>query len=187
MDPSSQNKNLRNWNRGVLMPTAAELIAVLQLQPLPLEGGYYRETYRSADAMPFDSFPQGGATRKSMATAIYYLLTADTFSALHRLPTDEIYHHYFGDSIQVVQLFPDGSGSLVELGSDILAGQHPQVVVPAGTWQGSFVAPGGSHALLGTTMSPGFDFTDFEPGDRETLLQKYPSFASLIERLTRTT
>src|SRR5947207_10432471 len=119
------------------MPTADELIALLDLRPLPLEGGYYRETYRSADVLPAPALPAHYGTDKSAGTAIYYLLTPDTFSALHRLPTDEVYHFYLGDAVEMLQLWPDGSGSVVTLGQDVRAGQLLQTVVPRGVWQGS--------------------------------------------------
>ena len=142
--------------------TADEVIRRLALVPLPREGGYFRETYRSALAVP------GGATAarpdgaRSLSTAIYYLLTRDTFSALHRLPGDEVFHFYLGDPVEMLQLRPDGTAARVVLGSDIADGLHPQAVVPGGTWQGSRLLPGGGFALLGTTMAPGFDARDFE-------------------------
>jgi predicted cupin superfamily sugar epimerase len=160
------------------MPTADQLIAALELKPLPLEGGYYRETYRSARQL-------AGDRGKSIATAIYYLLTPETFSALHRLPTVEIFHFYLGNPVSMLQLLPDGSGQVITLGSDVLAGECPQVVVPAGIWQGSFLQPGGEFALLGTTMAPGFDFNDYEAGDRAGLVGQYPAHADLIRKLTR--
>jgi predicted cupin superfamily sugar epimerase len=157
------------------MLSAAEVIALLDLKPLPREGGYYRETYRSAEQLP--------GRDKSISTAIYYLLTPDTFSALHRLPTDEVFHFYLGDPVTMLQLGPDG-GRLLTLGTDLAAGQRPQLVVPAGVWQGSFLSPGGKFSLLGTTMAPGFDFTDYEAGDRARLSGEYPGFAELIRKLT---
>ncbi len=165
------------------MPTAAALIAALDLRPLPQEGGYYRETYRCADRLPADPRHSGG--QKSLATAIYYLLTPETFSALHRLPTDEIFHFYAGGPVAMLQLWPDGTGREVILGNEVLAGQCPQLVVPVGVWQGSLLLPGGAFALLGTTMAPGFDFTDYEAGERGRLLRQYPAFADRIRQLTR--
>jgi predicted cupin superfamily sugar epimerase len=168
------------------MNDAAEILRMLDLRPLPHEGGYYRETYRSADRLPHAALPAGYAGDKAAGTAIYYLLTPDTFSALHRLPTDEIYHFYLGGPVHLLQLLPDGSGQVVVLGPDLRAGQRPQAVVPRGVWQGSFLAPGGAFALLGTTMAPGFDFSDYEPGDRADLCARYPTFPDLIIQLTRT-
>src|SRR5262249_43063234 len=102
----------------------------------------------------------------------------------HRLPTDEIFHFYLGSPVEMLQLYEDGRGRVVTLGSNLLAGQSPQLVVPAGVWQGSCLAPGGAFALLGTTMAPGFDFADFEPGDRSLLNAQYPEFADFIRRLS---
>jgi predicted cupin superfamily sugar epimerase len=157
------------------MLKAHEIIDALDLRRLPGEGGYYRETYRSGA-----SYTDGV---RSLCTAIYYLLTNDTFSALHRLPSDELFHFYCGDPVSMLQLWPDGTGRIVTLGPDVLAGQSPQLVVPAGVWQGSWLASG-TCALLGTTMAPGFDFVDYEAGDRATLARAYPAFAEIIDRLT---
>jgi predicted cupin superfamily sugar epimerase len=166
------------------MLTAAQLIAALDLRPLPLEGGYYRETYRSADQLPAEAWGGRFRSGKSAGTAIYYLLTPETSSVLHRLPTDEIYHFYLGSPVQMLLLFPDGSGRVATLGPDVLAGQSPQLVVPRGVWQGSYLADGGAFALLGTTMAPGFDFSDYEGGDRAALTAQYPDLADLVRRLT---
>ncbi|MBV9124370.1 MAG: cupin domain-containing protein [Planctomycetes bacterium] len=166
-------------------PTAEEIIHTLGLQPLPGEGGYYRETYRSTDQLPGSVLPPRYGMDKSAGTAIFYLLTADTFSALHRLKTDEIFHFYLGDPVHMLQLGPDGQGRVITLGQDLPAGHQLQVLVPRGVWQGSMLAPGGAFALLGTTMAPGFDFADYEAGERGTLQAQYPSFAGWIERLAK--
>jgi predicted cupin superfamily sugar epimerase len=167
------------------MLTAEELIAALDLQPLPREGGYYRETYRSPDRLPAAVLPDYYGVDKMASTAIYYLLTADTFSAMHRLPTDEIFHFYLGSPVEMLQLWPNGQGQMVTLGPDLLAGQSPQVIVPRGVWQGSLLAAGGSYALLGTTMAPGFDFADYEAANAERLANEYPAFVDFIRRLSR--
>lgn len=164
--------------------TAEQVIALLDLKPHPLEGGFYRETYRSDDLLPAAALPRHGRD-KSAGTAIYYLLTPGTFSALHRLPTDEVFHFYLGDPVHMLQLPPDGLGRVLTLGPDLLAGQSPQVVVPRGVWQGSVLAPDGAFALLGATMAPAFDFADYEAGSREPLSAQHPAFADLIRRLTR--
>jgi len=154
--------------------TATDLIAALQLQRLPLEGGYYRETYRSDQLLP--------GSVKSVCTAIYYLLTPDTCSALHRLPADEIYHFYLGDPVELLQLNEMG-GTVVRLGPNLFAGDAVQAVVPRGVWQGSSLKDGGRFALLGTTVAPGFDFEDYEAGDPTALAARYPEFAARIARL----
>lgn len=165
--------------------TAAELIEALGLKPLPVEGGYYRETYRSAMSLPARALAPAYSSGRPASTAIYYLLTPETFSALHRLPADEVYHFYLGDPVELLVLGPgEGRGKVIALGADVFAGQSPQVVVPGGAWQGSALRSGGSVALLGTTVAPGFEFADFEPGDRTRLSQDFPTFADRIRRLT---
>jgi len=157
---------------------AARVIELLGLEPHPEEGGWFRETYRTAE-----SFEPGGAWTgpRSTATAIYYLLTSGTVSALHRLPGDEIFHFYLGDPVRMLMLHPDGRSELVILGSR-LEGMRPQHVVPGNVWQGSMLVPGGAWALLGTTMSPGFDFRDYEHGTH-ALLNAFPARRDLIRAL----
>jgi predicted cupin superfamily sugar epimerase len=150
------------------------LRARLGLRPHP-EGGYYAETYRAEERIG----------SRSLATAIYYLLTPETFSALHRLRSDEIFHFYGGDPVEMLQLRPDGSGREVVLGSSVLEGSEPQVVVGKGVWQGLRLRVGGTFALLGATVAPGFDFADFELGRRDTLVAAYPAYADRIRVLTR--
>jgi predicted cupin superfamily sugar epimerase len=169
------------------MSNVDELIRLLHLQPLPREGGWYRETYRSSLQLPADVLAPRYRDARAAGTAIYYLLTPDTFSALHRLPTDEVFHFYIGDPVEMLQLGPapkDG-GRILTLGSDILAGQQVQTVVPAGVWQGSMLRPGSAFALMGTTMAPGFDFADYEAADRDALIAAFPDFGERITRLTR--
>lgn len=164
--------------------TVEELKKLLNLVPLPVEGGYFAETYRSLESVPQAALPSRYDGDRSFGTAIYYLLTPDTFSALHRLRTDEVYHFYLGDPVTMLLLQPGGGSEVISLGQDIGAGQRVQVVVPRASWQGSFLQPGGAFALLGTTMAPGFDPADFEIGDRQTLIRAYPDQRPLIERLT---
>lgn len=167
------------------MIEAQKIINKLGLEPLPGEGGYYRETYRDKDIISKNCFAGRYNSDKCFSTAIFYLLTPDTFSALHRLPAEEVFHFYLGGPVKMLQLHSDGSSEVINLGSDIENNQKLQVVVPRGTWQGSFLAEGGSFALMGATMSPGFDFPDYESGVREDLLKKYPEQKELIIRLTR--
>ena len=169
------------------MPSAHEIIEALGLRPHPIEGGYFHETYRSAGSVPAADLPAGYRTSsgRSFGTAIYYLLTAETFSEMHRLPTEEVFHLYLGGPVRMLQLFPDGSGREVVIGADILAGERPQVIVPPGVWQGSRLEPGVDFALLGATMAPGFDYDDYEEGRRGELTRQYPNYADLIGPLTR--
>jgi predicted cupin superfamily sugar epimerase len=167
------------------MPSAEELIRLLHLRPLPREGGWYRETYRSSLQLPADVFAHPYRAARSAGTAIYYLLTPDAFSALHRLPSDEVFHFYLGDPVDMLQLgpTPEDGGHILTLGPDIFAGQQVQTVVPAGVWQGSVLRAGGAFALLGTTMAPGFDFADYEAADRDALIAAFPDYAEHIARL----
>jgi predicted cupin superfamily sugar epimerase len=148
-------------------------------------GGYFVKTYQSALRIPKASLPEPYPSDRAAATAIYYLLTPGAFSALHRLPGDEMFHFYLGDPVEVLQLKPDGSGEVTVLGHDIAAGMRPQHVVPGCVWQGSRLRPGGTYALLGTTMSPGFDYNDYESGERQSLTQLYPQHSAMIASLTR--
>jgi uncharacterized protein len=169
------------------MPTAREIIDALGLQPHPIEGGFFRETYRATGSIPPADLPAGYRTEstRSFGTAIYYLLTAETFSELHRLPTEEVFHLYLGGPVRMLQLVPHGQGREVLIGADILAGQQPQVVVPPGVWQGSRLEPGVAFALLGATMAPGFDYADYEQGRRDDLMARYPQYTEVIRGLTR--
>ncbi|NQT19987.1 MAG: cupin domain-containing protein, partial [Planctomycetes bacterium] len=127
--------------------------------------------------------PEYGAAR-SLSAAIYYMLVPGSASMLHRLKSDEIFHFYLGDPVTMLQLHPDGHAETITLGQRIAAGERPQVVVPSGVWQGSFLNDGGRFALMGCTVAPGFDFDDFELGVRGELAGRYPDQAELIERLT---
>ncbi len=167
------------------MLTAGQIKAMLHLQPLVGEGGYYIESYRTDEAIPAEALPGRYGGPRAYGTAIYYLLTPDTFSALHRLRSDEVYHFYLGSPVEILLLWPGGRSRVVLLGPDIAAGMQVQVVVPRGVWQGSRVRPGGEYALLGTTMAPGFDPADYEGGSREELLAAFPDERERILSLTR--
>jgi predicted cupin superfamily sugar epimerase len=165
--------------------TADEVKQLLQLQPLAIEGGFFRETYRSRWNVAAEYLPDGIRGPRSIGTAIYYMVTPETFSALHRLPGSEIFHFYLGDPAIMLQLLPDGSSRTITLGSDLAGGQQPQVVVRGGVWQGCKLASGGKFALMGTTMSPGFDYADYETGVRDELIAQYPGAAESIRDYTR--
>ena len=133
------------------MPTAEEMISMLDLKPLPGEGGYYRETW---------ILPSG--SDRPAGTAILYLITPSSFSALHRLDADEIFHFYLGNPCEHLVISPDGELTSVILGPDVLSGQHVQSVVPKEHWQGTRLLEGGQWALIGTTMVPGYHQAGFE-------------------------
>src|SRR6188472_3722614 len=130
--------------------TADDVIRLLQLQPHPVEGGFFRETYRSAATLPAGVLPTHGGQR-SVSTAIYYLLKPGHVSELHVLPGEEVFHFYLGSPVRMLQLWPDGTGKELTLGPDLAAGQVPQLVVPGGVWQGTRLLGNDGFALLGCT------------------------------------
>lgn len=161
-----------------MSPDADSVIARLGLEPLPGEGGWYRETYRAeADGS------QPGARRH--CTQIYFLLRPGETSAMHRVRSVEIFHHYMGDPVEQLQLGPDGQRERVVMGGDLAKGERPQVIVPPGWWQGArLAATNDGFALMGCTVSPGFEWDDFElatPEQMRELQSKYPDEAELIE------
>jgi hypothetical protein len=165
--------------------TAEQIIKHYKMQPLRQEGGFYIETYRAAQVLKKEILPADISGDRSMSSHILYLLTAKTVSLMHRLKYDEMFHFYLGNPVTMLQLHPDGSSEVITLGHDILYEQQVQVLVPKGTWQGAFIQPGGKFSLMGCSVAPGFDETDFEIGDRETLLAKYPDMREIILHLTR--
>ena len=165
--------------------TAEDIKKLLQLVPHPREGGWYVRTYESSAMVGAEAFNDGRYSGpRRTGTAIYYLLEPDTFSEIHRLRSDEIFHFYAGDSVEMLQLLPNGEGEVIRIGTNLEDGERPQVVVPRDVWQGSRLKAGGQWALLGCTVSPGFEFEDYEAGDREQLVAKWPRHADLISALT---
>jgi predicted cupin superfamily sugar epimerase len=172
--------------------TADEVKAILGLVKHPREGGWYVRTWESEEFVAAACFEEGryeGARRTS--TAIYYLLEPGTFSEMHVLKSDEIFHHYMGGAVEMLQLFADGSSERVVIGKDLEAGERPQHVVRAGVWQGSRLLDSGpglpileGWALLGCTVSPGFEFRDYEDATAEELVAKWPGEAEMIRGLT---
>jgi len=165
---------------------AVEVKKILGLVPHPCEGGWYVQTYKCDEHIAAESF----ANRRykgvrHLGTAIYYLLEPDTFSEMHRLSSDEIFHFYAGDPVEMLQLEENGCGRVLRLGNRLNLGEEPQVVVRHGVWQGSRLADGGQWALLGCTVSPGFEFEDYQPGVRTELCAGWPEFREVICALTR--
>ncbi len=160
--------------------TAEEIKALLGLEPHPVEGGWYRRTYTSQSHV---ELPRGV---RAQGTAIYYLLEAGSFDEMHMLASDEIFHFYLGDPVEMLLLYPDERGSVVlSFGPDLLAGQQPQILVPAGVWQGERLVEGGKVALFGCTVTPGFDFADYQSGSYTELAAGWPAEAERIRKLTR--
>jgi predicted cupin superfamily sugar epimerase len=161
------------------MMTTAELKQLLGLEPHPVEGGYFRRTYTSAGTVEM------ARGTRAQSTAIYYLLETGTFSEMHLLDSDEIFHFYLGDPVEMLQLHPGGSSAVFTLGPDLAAGQHVQMVVPAGVWQGTRLVGEGKMALLGCTVTPGFDLADYRNAPAEELIANWPHEAERIRQLTR--
>lgn len=161
-----------------------EIVAKLRLEPHP-EGGFYRETLRTTDRIAGRLLGGDYGGERSLCTAIYYLLTGESFSAMHRVRSGEMLHAYAGGPVELLLLYPDGTGEVVVMGGDISGGERPQRYVEPGTWFGMRVVGGGEYALLGATVSPGFEFEDFELGEREGLVEGYPGWSDLIVALTR--
>jgi predicted cupin superfamily sugar epimerase len=155
------------------------LIDLLELQEHP-EGGYYRETFRAFAEVTSTLHSEP----RTASTAIYFLLPAQTFSALHRVRSDEVWHHYDGDPLEIHTIDETGEYTLQILGKQYIEGQRPQIVVPAGVWQAA--RPRGSRgAFCGCTVAPGFDFNDFELPTREELQVLFPKHRGIIHSLTR--
>ena len=160
--------------------SADEWVRALDLVPHP-EGGYYRETYRAMAT----STPTGFPGPRALSTAIHFLLRRGEFSALHRLRSDELWHFHAGATLGVVELTAAGALAEHRLGLDIAAGERPQLVIAAGSWFGARVIDDGAFTLAGCTVAPGFDFADFELGQRAALTARFPAHAAVIATLTR--
>lgn len=163
--------------------TPEAIKALLKLDVLPVEGGCFKRTYTAPGTVETER------GQRAMGTAIYYLLEPGTFSELHVLATDELYHFYLGDAVEMLQLFPDGSSDVFVLGQDLAAGENVQLLVPAGVWQGTRLVGDGQkpnqYALLGCTLTPGFDFADYKNASAEELIAKWPGEKERIKKLTR--
>lgn len=160
------------------------LVSFYGMQPHP-EGGYYTSTYSSAGSIPQHSLPETFKGDRPFSTAILFLLTQGTFSAFHRIQSDECWHFYEGGKLLIHCIYPDGRLDTIILGTDILNNEKYQFVVPAGTWFASEPAPGTGYALTGCTVSPGFHFDEFELAEKNKLAAVYPQHTALISRLTR--
>lgn len=155
------------------------MIDRFRLEPLPVEGGYFRAVWTSRTLL---------ASGRAAASSIYFLLTPSEFSALHRLAADELWQFHVGDALEHVQMDPASGGvTTVRLGPDVLMGDEPQRLVPGGVWQGARIAPGGrcGWALVGCTVSPAWDQTEFELGSADALRRAFPGNDALVRELTR--
>ncbi|HUN22377.1 MAG TPA: cupin domain-containing protein [Anaerolineales bacterium] len=169
------------------MITAEDWIARLRLRSHP-EGGYFAETYRSVEEIAGSALPEryAGQSRK-FSTAIYYLLRFGQVSHFHRLHSDEIWHFYAGQPVSIHSILPNGQAQHVRLGQNPHLGHQFQAIIPAGTWFGAVSNANdvNGYSLVGCTVSPGFDFTDFELAEKNNLLKLFPQHAHLIEQFTK--
>lgn len=167
---------------------AGKLIDYYHMRPIPQEGAWFSLTYSSDDQIDGAALPSRYARRAHVAgNAIVVIATPANFSAMHRLQTDEVWHFYAGSPLDMLLLYPDGHGRKVTIGANVLAGEFRQFTVPHGVWQGAAprAASAGAYSFVGTQLSPGFDYGDFEIGYRDELQRGYPAFAQDIEQLTR--
>jgi uncharacterized protein len=166
------------------MKSAEYWIEKLQLEPHP-EGGYFREIYRSSEQLPVAALPPRYQGPRCFGTSIYFLLKGDQVSCLHRLQSDEIWHFYAGAGLTLYLIDPEGTLQTVKLGDDPEQDENFSAIVPAGCWFGGRANVGDSYTLLGCTVAPGFDFADFELGERQGLLDHYPQHCKIVKQLTK--
>lgn len=159
------------------------IVEILKLESHP-EGGYFRETYRSNEVADKDSLPARFTGSRNFSTGIYFLLEGSQTSKFHKIKSDEMWHHYSGCTILIHVIDESGKYSVIRLGKDLEKAEQPQAVVPAGMWFGASLEDKSSFALAGCTVSPGFDFLDFELAERELLLDMYPDLKEIITKLT---
>ena len=164
--------------------TAQTYIDALQMEAHP-EGGFFKETYRSRHLMDVTQGNDGTSTQRNVSTGIYFLLEKNNFSAFHKIKSDEMWHFYAGQALEVLELNERGELGCTRLGPNILGGEVHQHVVPANTWFASRVAAGGVFSLVGCTVAPGFDFADFCLADRALLVAAFPQHRQTIDELTR--
>jgi predicted cupin superfamily sugar epimerase len=166
------------------MKDAKWWIERLELERHP-EGGYFRETYRARETIAGANLPSRFGGDRTLLTAIYFLLEGDEFSAFHRIKQDEMWHFYDGSSLTLHVIDSSGTYTTKILGRCLEQGETPQAVVESGCVFGATVNDPGSFSLVGCTLSPGFEFEDFEMPGRERLIAQYPHHKAIIERLTR--
>jgi predicted cupin superfamily sugar epimerase len=164
--------------------SAQQWADLLQLLPHP-EGGWYKEMYRSQGTISPESLPSQFGGERSFSTSIYFLLAKGTFSAFHRILSDEVWHFYSGDALIIHEITPQGQYFAHRLGGDVVHGERFQLVIPARSWFASEVCEEGQYGLVGCTVAPGFDFRDFEMAQQSHLVEAFPQHAAIITRLCR--
>ena len=163
-------------------PTAEEIKAMLGLEPHPT-CGFVAETYRSPLKIPSNALPEvyDDAGDRPYGSALYFLVTPEAQIVMHRIRSDQLYHPYLGDPLEVLMLFPDGTGAVAAVGADLAAGERPQLFIPGGTFHTSrLLASRASFALLASTEWPGVEPPDVEHGNIEELVAAYPDFREQI-------
>ncbi len=163
---------------------AEDYIKSLGLEKHP-EGGWFKEVYRSDEETAAEHLPERFSGSRHHSTSIYFLLTSDTFSAFHRIKSDELWHFYEGSAVTIYMIDSEGNYSEITLGRNIESGEVLQCVIPHGVWFGAKVNAADSFCLAGCTVAPGFHFDDFELGEREELLKLFSQHKEIIEILTR--
>lgn len=161
-----------------------QLVDKYSLQPHP-EGGWYKQTYKSTESVAAAALPERFGGDRPFSTAIYFLLEQGNFSAFHRIKSDECWHFYAGDTLQVYVIQQDGTLKIISLGQAIENNELFQYVVPANCWFASRPAPGSAFSFVGCTVAPGFDFADFELANADVLSKEYPQHAAIIRELCR--
>lgn len=163
---------------------ADDYIKILRLEKHP-EGGYFREVYRSKESFDLTKLESQVKVKRNFSTSIYFLLNGDEVSNFHRIKSDEIWHHYSGSSVRIIMINNDGRITDQIVGSNLITGEMFQFVVPAGVWFAAEVMDKDSFVLVGCTVSPGFDFQDFELALRDKLVNEYPEHKEIINRFTK--
>jgi predicted cupin superfamily sugar epimerase len=160
--------------------TADEIKAMLGLERHPT-CGFVAETYRSPWRMPTLALPEPYESGRPYASALYFLVTPDAQIVMHRIRSDQLYHHYLGDPLEVLMLYSDGSGAVATVGSELASGMRPQLLIPGGTFHTSRLVPGAAgYALLASTEWPGVEPPDVEHGSLKALAEDYPAFREEI-------
>ena len=166
------------------MDQVKKLIQQFDLQPHP-EGGWYKQTYKSSEQVAASALPERFKADRAFSTAIYFLLEKGNFSAFHRIKSDECWHFYTGDPLLVYVIQQNGTLDIITIGNDPGKEQMFQYVVPANCWFASRPAPGSEYCFVGCTVSPGFEFDDFELANANDLAALYPAHKDIISELCR--
>ena len=159
------------------------LVTELNLLPHP-EGGFFKETYRSTESVDVNHLPKRFNAERTLSTGIYFLLGSENCSKFHRIKSDEMWHFYEGSCLSIHEITSEGKYILHKLGTNIENSEQFQLVISAGSWFGATVELSESYSFVGCTVSPGFDFADFELAEKSELLKSFTEYHQIINRLT---